>query len=546
MTYPDENPGGCRSLLGLAAAPVGRVEFLGWCILAAALVLLQVFAQGGPVMENDSYQYLSVARNFAQGRPGCTSIVHFDTERSHGVVPAPMTTFPSGYPAAVAAVGATGVTTEHAAAAVSAGAILALLLLFRAASQSLDLGGLATRLLFLWTFVNAETLTYGTSIRTEGLFTLLTTAALLLLAEGLARRPEGDRQLPLLLGAHGLIGLAYWVRYAGLFLYVAAGVCLAFLLARRHFRAALNAGLGLLAATAIIALGFLRNLHLVGTWKGGNEKLVHHPLVGVLIDFASSIIRLFSGNGVSARVLILDLIVFPALVLAAVSLFLRRRTLPHRQAVLLGTGLCFLAVYCAALIHLGRTSVITFGVRMFFPLLPISLVLLAMGAASLQRSLGASRQRGFLAAVALVSCAYVALNLLGILRRQPLPQPHEVTWALLRQETEPGVTLETWIKDHVPPGEAIVANQGQATAYCLQRPAVSLVSLSYSRQIWDEQAVRAVMRGYGAHYLILFTGDPPDLFRSSFLASALAGTVPAWLAPVASARGVRVFCAEKP
>jgi len=536
--------GGPRSWTAILAAPVGRAEFLGWCVLAAAVLVLRLFALGGPAMENDSYQYLSVAANFAKGHPASTSIVHFDSERSHGQIPAPMTTFPSGYPAAVAAFASAGLPPETAAVAVSAAAVLLLLGLYRLAARRLELGGLGTRFLFLWTFANAEVLTFGTFILTEALFTLLATGAVLLLAAGTADRPEADGAWPPLLAAGALIGLAYWVRYAGLFLYIAAVAYLGFLLLRGRRRAALRGAAAMLVATGIIALGLLRNVLQVGDWKGGNEKVVHHALSGVLVDFVAAIVRLFSGNGLSAGVLLPDLLLGAGLVLLAGIAFGGRAAWKPRRAALLAAALCFIGLYCAAMIHMGQASVITFGIRMFFPLLPSCLLVLALLVTQAQERLAPARQGLFTAGLLLASAAYVGLNVRGLLRQHPEPAPHLVARAALQQEVGPGRTLEAWIGEHVRPDEVIVATQGQATAYALHRPTLSLVSLSYSKQRWDEAAVKAAMRGYHATYLLLYAGERPELFQSPFLEALQAGTCPSWLAPAAATRDVRVYRAE--
>ena len=91
------------SIVAAIDAPVGRREIAVWCLAAVALLFGRLAISDGPSFVNDSYQYISVAGNFRDGRFAETSIVHFDTERSAGRIPAPLTTFPPGYPLAIAA-----------------------------------------------------------------------------------------------------------------------------------------------------------------------------------------------------------------------------------------------------------------------------------------------------------------------------------------------------------------------------------------------------------------------------------------------------------
>ena len=77
-------------------------EMLLWGALGLAIAFSMLAFRPAP-LSNDSFQYLSVAKNIRQGNGIATDLVYFDTERSHGRIPAPLTTFPPGYPAVIAA-----------------------------------------------------------------------------------------------------------------------------------------------------------------------------------------------------------------------------------------------------------------------------------------------------------------------------------------------------------------------------------------------------------------------------------------------------------
>ena len=85
------------------ARPSGRIwlEVFGWGLVALLFVGFFLVFRPMPLAD-DSYQYLNVADNFNHGRGIATSLVHFEMERSHGRMPAPLTTFPPVYPLSIA------------------------------------------------------------------------------------------------------------------------------------------------------------------------------------------------------------------------------------------------------------------------------------------------------------------------------------------------------------------------------------------------------------------------------------------------------------
>jgi hypothetical protein len=76
-------------------------EAVLFAVLGATLGLGLNLERPAP-LSNDGYQYLSVAASVTKGRGIETPLVHFDSERSEGRIPAPMTTFVPGFPVIVA------------------------------------------------------------------------------------------------------------------------------------------------------------------------------------------------------------------------------------------------------------------------------------------------------------------------------------------------------------------------------------------------------------------------------------------------------------
>jgi hypothetical protein len=87
--------------VGTVANGRGNAEPVLWVIIAILAFLLSLRLHG-PLLSNDSFQYLSEARNLRDGNGLSTSIIHFDIERRSGIIPAPLTTFPPGFAIAIA------------------------------------------------------------------------------------------------------------------------------------------------------------------------------------------------------------------------------------------------------------------------------------------------------------------------------------------------------------------------------------------------------------------------------------------------------------
>jgi hypothetical protein len=535
-----------RSIDGLvrrARAPVSLRETLVWCLAACVLLLANLLVvNDGPNLSNDSFQYLSVAENFGEGRFAHTSIVHFETERSHVSVPAPMTTFPAGYPAAIAALHSLGLAREHAGAAISIAAVVLLPLAFYWAAAVLGIGGLGTRFLYAWTLGNASVVTIANSVLSESLFTFLTLCAVLLFVTALRRVDEPRKQTALFIAANALIGLSVLVRYSGLFLFAATGLYVVFLVVRRHDRTALRAAAAMVVSAAIVGLVLVRNHVLVGTWKGGNDAPASRSLVDIVHDFAASVYFLVVGElgptHAAALQLLFFLIVGIGLVVAAAVVVRRSRV----SAWSVDHAASFLALYAltysALLLYTATTTVISLGPRMLLPILPIVLLLAALAVGRIEES---PRARTLAVSLVLATGVYVLINVLSYVKPLP-PAPDERVSQLLTESTATGVDVGTWISANVGRDEPVVAAYGQAVGHVLQRDTISLISSAFSANTWDEQDVRSVMRAYDARDLILLEDvDAPEIDESRFLSALLTRPPPKWLRPRIRTPHVAIF-----
>ncbi|MFZ2448476.1 MAG: phospholipid carrier-dependent glycosyltransferase [Syntrophobacteraceae bacterium] len=524
-----------------------RREIAVWCFAALLLFAVRVHMEQGPRLGNDSYEYLSVAANFAAGHAGYTSIVYYDEERSHGVIPAPVTTFPIGYPAAIAAIAATGIEREYAALAVGVLSSLALIPLFVAAATFMEAPGWFVRVALLLLVVNSSYIIRASFVMTEPLFTAVTMAAVTAFAGAIRYDRPGKARILLLLLGSLFLGLAFWVRYAGLFLFVGTALFFGWEWLRRRTSGSFAPLPCLSVAALIIGMGLLRNQLVAGAWMGGNSKHPDTSVVALLKGLAVSIHELLVGKGTLAT---LAGVVIVLLLLAAARELLRggsaRRTANalYRDSIFRYLAL-YVVISCCALIYLGLTSPISIDSRMLHPLLPVILLLCLSGWLHIGGGAGNPPRTSALtrAAFVVICIVYAGANLQPALT--PSPQsPHLFMAGRLGRPLSDGQSAMSWIDRNIPRDATILTTDGMATGYLLQRPTVSLAWPWYSEAQWTETEVRETMERFSAAFLILSfrtVWPDPAVANSAFLSGLRSGPFPPWLELRAENDEIKIF-----
>lgn len=530
----------------MGSRPAARLAL--WCLLGLALLSVRLGLPLRPAIAYDSFQYLSAAEQVRNGSVGRTSIVHFDAERSFGTLPAPLVTFPMGLPLALAAVSALGVPAETAGALISAGAFILTLMLLWGLTGRAGLSGSAQGAAMLLTVMSGALLQFAATVSTELLFTLVITTGFVLLARAHAT-PE---RLGLWSVAGLVLGASYHVRYAGLFLVAGLGPVMAwqFVIARDR-RRALGVTVAGLTATAVVAVGFARNIMLVGNWRGGNEKVVTHPLGEVLVESVRATHGLTLGPGWGPIGLSLPLrLAFLLACVAGLAWLIHRRTDdgPTRPAVdtaLLRDLAMLVAVYCAGMMYAALTSVISYGTRMFVPLVPV-LALLAVGAVQAlagDRLRDADRRRLVVGSRVLLG-AYVAINLTSFGR--PLVDRISAVRSQLDATVAGGRSVRSVLNETLGAEGVLLANNGQAVGYALGRPTLSLVGPRYSVVEWDEAALREVIERFRVSAVVITAPnaaqpDDADLIGTPFIRALANGEAPSWLRPLGRVGPMTVY-----
>jgi hypothetical protein len=526
-------------------ARILKLEVWAWACICATLIAVRLYPGFvPPILDNDAFQYLSVAQNALAGHFGYTSLIHFDAERSFGVMPAPMVTFPLGYPFAIALVSLLGVPLQSAALLLSVMSTVACVPLLAWIATRLGLSRLLRSVVVAGFVFNAPIIYFGASAFSEALFTFIVLLGVALLV---AARLHADTSRGWRWAAAGLaLGAAYGVRYAGLFFVLGLAVLvIRHLLASNRLQAK-GYAVALTVAGAAVLAGMARNILLVGNWRGGNEKIVSNPLWSRLVDTAAAgkILVLGPSFGTPGWTSI-PRALFIAFFFGGMA-WLTWRHLRHGAAqahprpALKGIGvdlLILMLTYSGCMFYAGLTSVISYGPRYFLPLTPLLILLLglalhAMLATPAQRS---NSRRLALLALGASFCCYVVVNFVVVVRPPPMGGLLSVAVAKLMDSTSiDGKTARAAVLELVGPTRVVVANNGQVIGHVLGRPTVSLVGPHYSAVEWNEKAIHDVVYQYNAAAIVIYVPiagqwDIGDFMPSPFVRQLALGEAPSWM-----------------
>lgn len=490
-----------------------------------------------PNITNDGYQYLDAASNLASGECLCTKVVMFDEQVAYGRIPVPFTHFAPGYPLLVAALSSTGIRAENAGYILSALAYLAVIWLIW--DIGINMGArvwIVGAFSLLW-IAHATALYYAATVATESIFT----ACLAGIAALIVRDIRAGSSHPVLTASIGVVaGLSYWLRYPGLFLAFGAGLYL-IVAAWRIPRARIGALLGLIAAAALVGSITIRNAVDSGSWRGGFSSAGgRHKLGPVIADTIRAFTHFVTGDRIPVRInfwIALFALSVAVLVLLAIRALIRRQVEPGSGLYALAWTM-FIAIAYAGGIFASTLATIAGDLpRYYFPALPLVLACLAVVC---------SRIRGAAWSVAL--CGLV-LSTAAMQWRNAMAPSAPPDWILTRtylSETLPsGETLLNWLASHDGPNEPILAVEGQALHYILQRPVVAVIPARDTTRRTDEQGFRQLMRQSRTKYILVLPGAPPDRILDqtsyAFLQSVASGDAPSWLKPAVRTHDAAVY-----
>jgi hypothetical protein len=225
----------------------------------------------------------------------------------------------------------------------------------------------------------------------------------------------------------------------------------------------------------------------------------------------------------------------------------RRRSvaagLKRLPVLLLG---CCLVAYVGGLLYCGKYTVISIeDPRMFYPALPLLLLLVGAAFPRPASAPAPGRRRILLAGLLLLACAAYPLAQVGSALQNTLESAEDDVAEGAARPLAAAESLGQWLDRHVGPDEVVIANDGQAFGYHFDRKTIGLATLAYSSERWTEERLRRVADTFGARFLVLSleSGDYPILAEESPFLRELgeARELPAWVTPLARNGSCRVY-----
>lgn len=509
-----------------------------------------------PSYTNDSYQYLSEAGNIIHGAGLQTSIIFYDVERRHARVPAPLTTFPPGYPIVISLFGRLGIPLVAASVAVSFLSCAAAFLIVMALGAELNLDWIAVRVALAMVLFNSAYIEHSITVLSEGLFTAALSTAIFFYVRSILRdQPESaDWWI-----AGMFLATIVWIRYAGIFILAGVGVymVLAYVFRLRRFWPALLSLALPLGSTAAL---LIHNQRVAGDWRGGSgaaARVTPHPLIDFLKNFGPLIYHSLFGNNIAVHLGVVEIgFGLAAALLAALALtaVVRGDSLRFGDK---GWAFVFLAtvliIYTALLAYNVETAAIFYSSRYYMPLLPLFAVAIGIVLDWLLRSTmrAPNLRRATVAALIVLGVGYADLNLKNLNAFEP-NYTHDGVAKIMNEPTRQGDSLRRWVDLHVAPDSVVLASSGQATGYEWGRKTVSLAEAPFSNQPWTEENVHGLMLQYHASYLVVYRDisasllDAEEILQSPFLGNLSADRNPAWLEEAAASPHALVFHLKNP
>jgi hypothetical protein len=335
-------------------------------LAALAIGLVALGTRQGPGISPDSVNYISGARNLAEGR----GYVNYSDEA--------ITVYPPGFPATLAVADALGADAASAARWLNALAFGALVVLtFVLARRHVRLLGFAIAAAAAVAFSQAG-VHVASFAWSEPVFCILAVALILILEPITEQRA---RNLRLLAAAAGIASIGFLYRYAGVVLLALPALVIVIAASRDGLvavakRTAAYAGMAAIVPILVIVRNLANNAGPLGDRSPSSETVVH-TFKTLVLGVSEWVVP----NQIPSGMRVLALGIAVLLVVIGLGMAIRQGALTgtptHAPALAL---LSFVAIYAAYLVLSEMTTNIDpIGSRLLAPILAPSVVLAAMG-----------------------------------------------------------------------------------------------------------------------------------------------------------------------
>ena len=552
--------GGARRVRLAERAAAGSARVLAlWALVLGATLVGFVTLYDPSFIDIDGAFFVSAGKNLASGRGFTTSILWHEEQYRLGRMPAPQTVFPPGYPLLIALVSRLGADPPYAAFLVSLVSFAAIPLvvygILRTAGhthlRSFAVGGVWLGSAFAWFTVFR--------CMSDMPFILLTLLSLRCVTES-ERHPK---RRDLWLAAAGTVaGLAFTVRYQGLFYVVSLGCFFLLRLIRQRDWPSARALILVAAPASVCVLPILvRNRALTGKLTGtmipGERSLLELLRTlewawGGLFGFTKS--RLLGGSVPEVGFVLVALAGLAGGVCWIGRLGIERSALRAALAKThVSLALGYMAVSVILIVEGARHYASgQIDPRYLLALVPFGLLCLPDGVRLIRftpsRAWHARAGRLWLGAVAVV---LVAGQVNAFERNWDRLHTHANPYRAIRDALErslAGEPLIRFLQARVTEQSPLLGNEAQLLGAVLDRPVLGLASASYTRTVWTEDQVQRLVATYGVAYVVFFPEqfDPvhPEHRNRPFFHELKRGSPPPWLVAILVAPDVQLYRVE--
>ena len=507
------------------------------------------------VVENDSLQSFSVARNILEGDGFTTDILYYPRQTQQLTVPAVQTTFPPGHPIFIAGLSRflNFSVRESATFLCCLSFCLVAPTIFLIARLASCSNALSILICICW--LSMSQCWISVALRTTDIvfvaFTAIS-AGCLLRGEALAWDWQCYRRDSGWCGLAGIFAmLAFLERYAGIFFIAAAGLVLTIEFIRRQN---LGAFVRLMAFSTLpcllVTTLFYRNYQAVGSIMGGNDQGIGQPVIGILRSFYQAASALFGVSHVLLRQGDIATILFlfamglticwVAMTPRGIPLDFNRVISKRKRAIVLSVA--YICTTLVALFYLEMSSSVI-RARLLVAVLPFALILLARFSQLLKPQHSAKQLVGRCALLAFAAATILGQYSVAKTEYLRLPQniaavENDIHAVKILKGVHAGLTVQELLSLDDFEDRILLSNDAHTVSEVLTRPVVGLASSAYVRTSWPENDVRKLVDDFEIAFLI----DAPAQCEESRLFDDLRNNqLPDWLEKLTDSKGLNIY-----
>ena len=503
------------------------------CIIGTTYHLNSLYKNS--LIGHNAAHYISVAKNFFDGKGFSTSIIYYTENQLSGEVPAPQTVFPIGYPFLISLVMQLGVSPSYSAYLIC---ILCFNIigieLFYIASKLNYSNNIKLFIIACWFFLISNW-SLVLSCMSEMCFIFFTTTSVLFLLIN-----EINNKKQFVLYSSIAAALSFTIRYVGIFLILSLILYFVYKCFIKKERFSIT-NLFLFSFVPIITVItiFSRNYLIVGSIRGSSRHLTEQSFTDAILSIYSAFCSLsgFSKSRFIAFDLPSILIFIAAFIFVSLLILYTKKhvhninsqndtpSLPFIKFVFI-----YVIVSILFLIYFNIASIEPLETRYIVPLIPMFTIIIANMFHSL-------RKYKYLNSKIISTCIYIIIiaflfgqtNVYASLEKTITYNNYDKIYDAIKGSGS-SAKLRLFISEIIKRKKLLLGNHPEVLENILNIPVIGLSNRSFNQHEWPLTEVVKIIKKYKIDYVLFF----PRLFIGSkddhiFFYSLKNNKIPHWL-----------------